>query len=74
MKLYQPPSLRYNRGMFDFLKKKGEENDEIQQVAEKQLREKIPIIESLRDYDSGKKNISTRTAEERLPHIRVAHD
>ncbi|MHB8914122.1 MAG: hypothetical protein ACYC4I_03905 [Minisyncoccota bacterium] len=58
--------------MFGFLTKKLQKRDEIQKVAEEQLRKNLSVIESLRDYDTGKKDISTRTAEERLPRIRVA--
>ncbi|MBI4065830.1 hypothetical protein HY412_01385 [Candidatus Kaiserbacteria bacterium] len=54
--------------MFTLFKK----SDKIQKVAEKQLKKNMSVIESLRDYDIGKKTISTRTAEQRLPHIRVA--
>ena len=45
---------------------------EFERVAEKQLRENKEVIESLRDYDAGKKEISTRKIERRLPNIRIA--
>lgn len=45
---------------------------DLEKVAEKQLQKNIHVIESLRDYDAGKKDISTRKAEERLPGVRVA--
>lgn len=54
--------------MFGFLKKK---KDSIKKVAEKQLEENKEVIESLRDYDEGKKDIQTRDLERRLPDIRV---
>ena len=65
----------YTIHMFEFLRKKTLKNkgeSEVVQVAEKQLEEKRAIIESLRDYDSGKKDIPTRDVERRLPGIRVA--
>ena len=55
--------------MFNFLKKKDE--IDINKVAEKQLEENVSIIKSLRDYDEGKKDISTADIEKRLPNIRV---
>jgi len=57
--------------MFSLFKRKDPAID-LQEVAERQLRKNAAVIESLRDYDAGKKDISTRTAEERLPGIRVA--
>lgn len=59
--------------MLNFLKIKlqKKEKDDIQKVAEKQLKKNMTTIESLRDYDAGKKDISIRTAEKRLPHIRI---
>ena len=56
--------------MFGFLRKKAEK-DEIIKVAEQQLEKNRAIIESLRDYDTGKKDISTRDVERRLRDIRV---
>jgi len=44
----------------------------IKKVAEKQLKKNISVIKSLRDYDEGKKDISTTNIERRLPNIRVA--
>ena len=52
-----------------FVKKNKNDFDK---VVEKQLKENVHVIESLRDYDIGKKDISTRTLEKRLPNIRVA--
>ena len=43
-------------------------------VAEKQLDKNIEVIKSLRDYDEGKKNISTSKLEGRLPHVRVTSE
>ena len=40
-------------------------------VAEQQLKENLPTLESLRDYDAGKKDISTRGLETSLPNIHV---
>ena len=50
--------------MFNIFKKK---NKDLKEVAEKQLNKNISVIESLRDYDTGKKDISTRIIERRLP-------
>ena len=44
----------------------------IEKVAEQQLKKNVHVIESLRDYDTGKKDISTRDLERRMPDIRVA--
>ena len=55
--------------MFTFIFKKQKD---LKEVAEKQLRENISSIISLRDYDEGKKDISTSDIERRLPDIRVA--
>lgn len=51
---------------------KSTKKTDLKKVAEKQLEKNIRVIESLRDYDAGKKDISTRTAEKRLPSVRVA--
>jgi hypothetical protein len=56
--------------MLDFLRKTVRKN-KIAKVAEQQLQENRAAIESLRDYDIGKKDISTRDVERRLPNIRV---
>lgn len=56
--------------MFNFLRKKPEKEG-IVGVAKQQLKENRAIIESLRDYDTGKKDISTRDVERRLPNVRV---
>jgi hypothetical protein len=47
-------------------------NTDLRKVAEKQLQKNVRVIESLRDYDAGKKDISTHTAEERLLDVRAA--
>ena len=51
---------------------KKSKKDGVIEVAEQQLQKNRSIIESLRDYDTGKKNISTRDVERRLRDIRVA--
>jgi hypothetical protein len=56
--------------MFRFLQKNKKAN--IEKVAKKQLKKNVRVIESLRDYDQGKKDISTANIERRLPRIRVA--
>ena len=63
--------MMYTKAMFKIFTRKNKEN-QIQQVAEKQLKKNVGVIESLRDYDAGKKDISTDTAKRRLPDIRVA--
>ena len=50
----------------------GKDNKEVRQVAKEQLRKNLSAIESLRDYDTGKKDISTSDVEKRLRNIRVA--
>ncbi|QQS20498.1 MAG: hypothetical protein IPL87_02895 [Candidatus Moraniibacteriota bacterium] len=45
---------------------------EFRSVLERQFAEKKSILESLRDYDAGKKNISTAHLEKRLSGIRDA--
>jgi hypothetical protein len=40
-------------------------------VAEQQLDKNMEVIKSLRDYDEGKKDISTRELERSLPNIRI---
>ncbi|MEK7463603.1 MAG: hypothetical protein AAB610_00565 [Patescibacteria group bacterium] len=57
--------------IFNFLKFKNKKVD-ISKVIEKQLQENIEVIKSLRDYDEGKKDISTADLERRLPNIRVS--
>ena len=57
--------------MFKLFKSTKKDTD-LRKVAEKQLQKNVHVLESLRDYDAGKKDISTRTAEERLPSVRVA--
>jgi hypothetical protein len=57
--------------MFEFLKRNKNKSD-VLKVAEKQLRENRAALESLRDYDSGKKSISTSHVERRLGNVRVA--
>jgi hypothetical protein len=46
--------------------------NEVIRVAEKQLDENRDIIESLRDYDIGKKDISTANVERRMQDIQPA--
>jgi hypothetical protein len=60
----------YDGGMFKLFKKRKE--TDLTQVVERQLQKNREAIESLREYDAGRKDISTRTAEERLPGIRIA--
>jgi hypothetical protein len=55
--------------MFSFFKKNKKD---IKQIAKKELSRKFSVIKSLRDYDTGEKDISTGNIERRLPDIRVA--
>ena len=59
-------------GRFFKQNKDKKDQNEVMKVAEKQLKENRAIIESLRDYDIGKKDISTADIEKRLPDIRTA--
>lgn len=59
----------YTADMFKFWKKN---KDDVLKVAEERLEKNRAIIESLRDYDTGKKDIQTTDIEKRLPDIRVA--
>ncbi len=63
----------YNRNMFKFWKKMPENKakDEVVKVAEQQLEENRATIESLRDYDIGKKDIPTSDVERRLRNIQT---
>lgn len=56
--------------MFNFIKKISNRNS-FEKIAEKQLDKNISIIKSLKDYDEGKKDISTIDIEKRLPDIRL---
>ncbi len=50
---------------------KTRREDMIEKIAEKQLEKIRPILESLREYDEGKKDISTSKLEMELPHINL---
>ena len=59
--------------MFSILRwMKGEHNAEIMRVAKKQLAQNREVLESLRDYDAGKKDIPTTDVERRLQHLQTA--
>lgn len=58
--------------MFNFFKQKGKKDntrEEIRKIAKKELRENRKVLESLRDYDAGKKDIHTGAVRERLRNI-----
>lgn len=57
--------------IFSFWKSK-QNNPDLKAVTEKQLSKNIEVIKSLRDYDEGKKDISTSTIQKYLPRVRVA--
>jgi hypothetical protein len=52
--------------MFKFFNKK---NQDILEVAQKQLIENMHIFESLKDYDGGKKDIPTDKLEKHLSNL-----
>jgi hypothetical protein len=56
--------------MFGFLRSKKNKKD-FKSVADKQLKENKAVLESLRDYDEGKKEISTVNVKKHLPNIRT---
>lgn len=72
-------SLRQKSIMYDtitLMKKlinffKNLNKNDLKAVTEKQLDKNIEVIESLRDYDQGKKNISTDKVQEYLPSVRI---
>lgn len=64
----------YTADMFERLfkrQKNTQTRSEVVHVAQKQLDENRAVIESLRDYDIGKKDISTADIERRLRDIRA---
>jgi len=56
--------------MFSFLGLKKNRKD-FNSVAKKQLSKNKGVLESLRDYDEGKKKISTTNVRKRMPDIRT---
>lgn len=56
--------------MFKFLKLKKNKED-FTSVAKKQLRENMSVLESLRDYDEGKKQISTTNVKKHMRNIQT---
>ncbi len=46
--------------------------DDFKAVAKKELNANKAVIESLRDYDQGKKEISTINVRKHLPNIRTS--
>lgn len=61
----------YSKKMFSFFKKKEEKKD-VQQVAKKQLKANEAVFQSLRDYDEGKKEISTTDVKRHLQAVQSA--
>lgn len=49
--------------------KSNKDKTDLISVAEKQLSENVKVIESLRDYDQGKKDISTSRVRRNLSNI-----
>lgn len=60
------------KNILRFLTREKGKKQDIEKIAEKELRENFDVIESLRKYDRGEKNISTAELKRRLPRIRVA--
>jgi hypothetical protein len=58
--------------MFKILERLFNKKEDIKKVAEEQLKKNAAAIQSLKDYDEGKKDISTSHIERDLPTIRVA--
>ena len=57
--------------MFDFLFKKvnKREDSAIEDITKEKLEQSREVLESLRDYDQGKKEISTTNVEEHLRNL-----
>ena len=53
---------------------KSKRNQDLKDITERQLSKNIEVIKSLRDYDEGKKDISTRNVQKYLPRVRVASE
>jgi len=47
------------------------QNKDVSKIAERELSENKKVIESLRDYDEGKKDISTDEVRGRIPRVRT---
>lgn len=54
-----------------FTKKDKTEKKDINKIAEKELRENFSVLESLKDYDQGKKDISTNRVADRLRDLQT---
>jgi hypothetical protein len=54
-----------------FTKKDKNSNKNINKIAEKELRENFSAIKSLKDYDQGKKQISTNRVADRLQDLQT---
>lgn len=48
-----------------------EKNTDIQKVAKRELKENKKVLESLRDYDEGKKEIPTTNIKRRLSGVQT---
>lgn len=59
--------------LFNFLsrilRRNKDGRSDIRQITEKELRENSDVIESLRKYDAGEKDISTVELKQRLSRI-----
>lgn len=61
-----------NKSMFRYFKKSkktGENAESIKEIAEREMKKNAEVLKSLRDYDTGKKNISTRDLQRRVRNI-----
>ena len=56
--------------IFAFFRSKSKTRD-LKAITEKQLHKNMEVIKSLRDYDEGKKDISTHNVQKYLPSVRV---
>lgn len=46
-------------------------NNNINKIAKKELRENLSVLESLKDYDQGKKEISTTKVADRMRDLQT---
>jgi hypothetical protein len=58
--------------MFRFFNKQKKNNKDFQTVAKRQLKANETVLKSLRDYDEGKKEISTANVRKHLQHIQAS--
>jgi hypothetical protein len=54
-----------------FKKLFAKKNKNINKIAEKELRENLSVLKSLKDYDQGKKEISTNRVADRMHDLQA---